>query len=138
MQTRSFTRCLPLASMKKRCCAGFLLRRHTSRRPASASVTMPRAMPPIQITSLCPGSGHLVGAGPAAPLERPALQQNLGPGVQELAPRPDPPAWALVGAILGNLEPPSHLHEMLSRALSRVSFSRLVEQGLPVALTAIG
>jgi hypothetical protein len=84
------------------------------------------------------GLRSIVDAGLAAHLESTALQQNLETEMQALDSQPDTPAWALVGAILGNLEPPSHLREMLGRALSRVSFSRLLEQELPVALTAIG
>jgi hypothetical protein len=84
------------------------------------------------------GLQSIIDARLAAHLCSVALRHELEAAVQAMDEQPDSAAWALVRAILGNLEPPPGTRERLARALERLSASRLLRQGVPVALTVIG
>lgn len=84
------------------------------------------------------GLRSIVDARIAAHLRSVDLQHYLEAAGQAIDAQPDSPEWALVGAILGNLEPPPATRERLARAVERMNVGGLLEQGLPVAVTAIG
>ena len=83
------------------------------------------------------GLQSIVDASLAAHLRSVVLQHHLEAAGQAIDAEPNSSVWAVVGAILGNLEPSPATRERLASAVERMSFRGLLEQGLPVALTVI-